>query len=159
MINIFFLKPVIIWQSFSLHVYQRLILPPYNHKKINFLGFWWRHMLYSRRSVEVTERSGTEITRIYHAILNVRKSCREKKDNIEYSRKYACHQKGTDKQTERNLHPLSLTFPSVSSERGEVKGSHREINIDEAMLPENKPLNYRPRPKSELNLSYSVQVL
>ena len=42
----------------------------------------------------------------------------------------------------------------------EIRGSHREINIDEAamMLPENKPLNYRPRPKSELNLSYSVQV-
>ena len=40
----------------------------------------------------------------------------------------------------------------------ELRGSHREINIDEAILPENKPLNYRPRPRSEINLSYSIQV-
>ena len=40
----------------------------------------------------------------------------------------------------------------------ELRGSHREINIDDAILPENKPLNYRPRPRSEINLSYSIQV-
>ena len=33
------------------------------------------------------------------------------------------------------------------------------MNIDEAVLmPENKPINFRPRPRSEVNLSYSVQV-
>ena len=46
-----------------------------------------------------------------------------------------------------------------ASQKEMLRSSHREINIDEAMLlPENKPINYRPRPKSELNLSYSVQV-
>ena len=33
------------------------------------------------------------------------------------------------------------------------------MNIDEAVLmPESKPINFRPRPRSEVNLSYSVQV-
>ena len=39
--------------------------------------------------------------------------------------------------------------------------THREVNIDEALgsaLPENRPLNFRPRPRSEVNLSYSIQV-
>jgi len=32
------------------------------------------------------------------------------------------------------------------------------VNIDEAVLmPESKPINFRPRPRSEVNLSYSVQ--
>ena len=47
---------------------------------------------------------------------------------------------------------------SILSSHQEMRGSHREINIDEAILPENKPLNHRPRPRSEMNLSYSVQV-
>lgn len=38
-----------------------------------------------------------------------------------------------------------------------LRGSHREINIDDAILPENKPINYRPRPRSEINLAYSIQ--
>ena len=52
-------------------------------------------------------------------------------------------------------------FQSSSKRTGggpELRGSHREINIDDAILPENKPLNYRPRPRSEINLSYSIQV-
>ena len=36
-------------------------------------------------------------------------------------------------------------------------GGHREVNIDEAMLPENRPLGHRPRPRSEINLSYNIQ--
>ena len=48
--------------------------------------------------------------------------------------------------------------PAQHHSHVEFRGSHREINIDEAILPENKPLNYRPRPRSEINLSYSIQV-
>ena len=36
-------------------------------------------------------------------------------------------------------------------------GGTREVNIDEAMLPENRPLGQRPRPRSEANLAYSIQ--
>ena len=35
-----------------------------------------------------------------------------------------------------------------------------KVNIDEAVLmPESRPINFRPRPRSEVNLSYSVQVV
>ena len=63
----------------------------------------------------------------------------------------------------RSMQPLggrSSQRELLRASQKEIRGSHREINIDEAMLmPDNKPINYRPRPKSELNLSYSVQVL
>jgi len=52
--------------------------------------------------------------------------------------------------------PLSRSRPGTGTGH-ELRGSHREINIDDAILPENKPLNYRPRPRSEINLSYSIQ--
>ena len=74
-----------------------------------------------------------------------------------------------DKKTEGGKYKKSGVVQSwrniflLGQERGkrgaqELRGSHREINIDEAILPENKPLNYRPRPRSEINLSYSIQV-
>lgn len=62
----------------------------------------------------------------------------------------------------RSMQPLggrSSQRELLRASQKEIRGSHREINIDEAMMmPDNKPINYRPRPKSELNLSYSVQV-
>ena len=59
-------------------------------------------------------------------------------------------------QSWRNI--FQLGQPQSKRAGQELRGSHREINIDEAILPENKPLNYRPRPRSEINLSYSIQV-
>ena len=59
-------------------------------------------------------------------------------------------------QSWRNI--FHLGQPQSKRAGQELRGSHREINIDEAILPENKPLNYRPRPRSEINLSYSIQV-
>ena len=65
-------------------------------------------------------------------------------------------------QSWRNIFQLGQSQSQSSNKRGgggqELRGSHREINIDDAILPENKPLNYRPRPRSEINLSYSIQV-
>ena len=52
-------------------------------------------------------------------------------------------------------------FQGVGSRSRSGGVSHREVNIDEALgsaLPENRPLNFRPRPRSEVNLSYSIQV-
>ena len=59
-------------------------------------------------------------------------------------------------QSWRNI--FQLGQPQSKRAGQELRGSHREINIDDAILPENKPLNYRPRPRSEINLSYSIQV-
>ena len=63
-------------------------------------------------------------------------------------------------QSWRNIFQLGQSQSSNKRAGGgqELRGSHREINIDDAILPENKPLNYRPRPRSEINLSYSIQV-
>ena len=64
-------------------------------------------------------------------------------------------------QSWRNIFHIGGGGPgplSRSRQGQELRGSHREINIDDAILPENKPLNYRPRPRSEINLSYSIQV-
>ena len=63
-------------------------------------------------------------------------------------------------QSWRNIFQLGQSQSSSKRSGGgqELRGSHREINIDDAILPENKPLNYRPRPRSEINLSYSIQV-
>jgi len=58
-------------------------------------------------------------------------------------------------QTWRNIFHIQPLSKLKSGH--DLRGSHREINIDDAILPENKPLNYRPRPRSELNLSYSIQ--
>lgn len=65
---------------------------------------------------------------------------------------------GGSGQSWRNIFHLGEKPLSRSRQGQELRGSHREINIDEAILPENKPLNYRPRPRSEINLSYSIQV-
>ena len=63
-------------------------------------------------------------------------------------------------QSWRNIFHLGQSGAGSKRPGGgqELRGSHREINIDDAILPENKPLNYRPRPRSEINLSYSIQV-
>ena len=62
-------------------------------------------------------------------------------------------------QSWRNIFHLGQPLTRSKPGQGqELRGSHREINIDDAILPENKPLNYRPRPRSEINLSYSIQV-
>ena len=62
-------------------------------------------------------------------------------------------------QSWRNIFQLGQSSTRRAAGGGqELRGSHREINIDDAILPENKPLNYRPRPRSEINLSYSIQV-
>ena len=66
-------------------------------------------------------------------------------------------------QSWRNIFQLGHSQSQAQSSKRtgggpELRGSHREINIDDAILPENKPLNYRPRPRSEINLSYSIQV-
>merc|ERR1719427_96151 len=58
-------------------------------------------------------------------------------------------------QTWRNIFHIQPLSKLKSGH--DLRGSHREINIDDAILPENKPLNFRPRPRSEINLSYSIQ--
>lgn len=54
----------------------------------------------------------------------------------------------------RSSRPWRNIFPGSRSR----SGTQREVNIDEAVLmPESRPINFRPRPRSEVNLSYSVQ--
>ena len=66
--------------------------------------------------------------------------------------------RGSQREIRGSQREIRGSQREIRGSQREIRGSHREINIDEAILPENKPINFRPRPKSELNLSYSVQV-
>ena len=72
------------------------------------------------------------------------------------------YKKGGSQQSWRSIFSLGQPLARARSGPGQqefsLRGSHREINIDEAILPDNKPLNFRPRPRSEVNLAYSIQV-
>lgn len=72
------------------------------------------------------------------------------------------YKKGGGQQSWRSIFSLGQPLARARSGPGQqefsLRGSHREINIDEAILPDNKPLNFRPRPRSEVNLAYSIQV-
>ena len=73
------------------------------------------------------------------------------------------YKKGGGQQSWRSIFSLGQPLARARSGPGQqefsLRGSHREINIDEAILPDNKPLNFRPRPRSEVNLAYSIQVI